>query len=77
MGVEDGKIHKLQYLYIKCYRPLAIRAYEESSRETVQDALKIALVQRGVKEVALRDHLLLNSARLETCNALWGRELRS
>ena len=49
---------------------LAIRKYEESSRGEVVDALKIALVQRGLKDPVLRDHLLLHAGRLATYQAV-------
>ena len=43
---------------------LLIMRYEDATKDTVSEPLKVALVQRGVKDPSLREHLVMHSARL-------------
>ena len=44
----------------------AVLRYEAQSKEVLSDSLKIAIVQKGLKDDIIRQHLLLNAARLGT-----------
>ena len=44
----------------------ALERYEAQSRETMSDALRVAIVQKGLRDETLRAHLILHSGRLQT-----------
>ncbi len=43
---------------------LLIMKYEDATKDTISEPLKVALVQRGVKDSPLYEHLVMHSARL-------------
>jgi hypothetical protein len=43
---------------------LLIMKYEDATKDTISEPLKVALVQRGIKDTTLREHLVMHSARL-------------
>ena len=47
-----------------------VRNYEKSSGEVVTEPLKVALVQKGLTDDALRQHLVMHAARLSTYTAV-------
>ncbi len=49
---------------------LLVRQYEDASEDMLSDSLKIALVQKGIRDITLRDRLLLHAARLTSYTAL-------
>ena len=47
-----------------------VRNYEKSSGELVSEPLKVALVQKGLRDEGLRQHLVLHAARLPSYSAV-------
>jgi len=49
---------------------LSVREYEKSSGEQLSESLKVALVQKGLRDEGLRAHLVLHAARLPSYQAV-------
>ena len=49
---------------------LMVREYEKSSGEQLSESLKVALVQKGLRDEGLRAHLVLHAARLPSYQAV-------
>ena len=45
---------------------LMVREYEKSSGDQLSEPLKVALVQKGLRDEGLRAHLVVHAARLPT-----------
>ena len=47
-----------------------VRAYEKSSGETLSESMKVVFVQKGLRDEALRSHLVMHAARLDNYAAV-------